>query len=136
MTGRVRGGVALFALSASLLGSCAKGTTAVKVCTQIGCVSGVIVVVDGAGAGQVTSLAASAPGDTAIVRNCTPTTPCTGALGVVFSDFTPDTVVITVVTATGTTSVTFVPSYTLFSPNGPDCPPTCKLATVYISVPG
>ncbi len=120
----------------ALAGACAgsSASSAPKACTLIGCDNTVQLLITGAGASSVTRISVSAPGDTAISRTCSASAPCTGPNGVVFS-YAPDTLIVTLTTNAGTSTFTEVPAYTLFSPNGPDCPPTCKTATVAITVP-
>ena len=56
--------------------------------------------------------------------------------GVAFVGFSPDRVTIAVSGDGRTVSKTFRPDYDTVYPNGPDCPPTCRLGHVTLVFPG
>lgn len=105
-----------------------------RACTLIGCAGGLTVILDGAGASRVTSVAVSATGDSTRVQACNTATPCAGTQGVFFFDFTPDTATIRVVTDSGTATFTVVPAYAVSYPNGKACGPECRNGTVHVAV--
>lgn len=97
------------------------------------CEGGLTVVLSGAGASRVTSIRVSAA-DSSRLWSCTTATPCTGALGVSFIGFTPDTVSIRIASASDTTALTLAPAYTTIFPNGPGCPGECRTASVAVTI--
>ncbi|MDE3129068.1 MAG: hypothetical protein KGL38_13750, partial [Gemmatimonadota bacterium] len=115
------------------LAACGRNTPTGRVCTLVACLGQLQVVLDGPGASRVTGIRVSAA-DSSRLWSCTAATPCTGAEGVSFSGFTPDTVTIRVVTATDSTAFTVAPAYTTVYPNGPGCPGECRTASVAITI--
>ncbi len=112
--------------------ACGRSTPTGRVCNVAACIGRLNVVLGGAGAARVTSVQVSA-GDSSRLWSCTVATPCTGAQGVVFSGFTPDTVTIRVATDSDTTALTLAPAYTTTPPNGSGCP-GCRSASVAITI--
>ena len=55
--------------------------------------------------------------------------------GVFFPDFTPDYLLVRISSPSGEVVHTVLPEYEEFRPNGPDCPPTCLIATVELQLP-
>ena len=99
-----------------------------QACTLIGCSDGLNVEVQGV-MSDVSVEATSATGETR-------TAPCQAfsdsTCWVHFDDFVPDEVTIRVADGDNQVSVTTKPAYESLQPNGPDCPPTCRQATVVI----
>lgn len=62
-------------------------------------------------------------------------TPDCQAGRVIFYDFVPDEVTIKITWQSGSYSTSGHPTYTSFMPNGPDCPPVCKKATLEVNLP-
>jgi len=52
-----------------------------------------------------------------------------------FYGFTPEHVTVRVVTSTGEVTASVRPKYLKFQPNGEDCPPTCRVASIMIELP-
>ena len=64
-------------------------------------------------------------------RTCMPTG---GHCSDGFVGFAPDTVVLRVTWTSGTVSITTVPAYAVFRPNGATCPPECRYARIVVQV--
>ena len=52
-----------------------------------------------------------------------------------FGGFTPSEMIITVYEGKEIYKGEATPSYTINTPNGPECPPTCRSATVTVNIP-
>lgn len=114
-------------VAAVVFGSCSQPPPPAQVCTLIGCESGLSVVVDPAPQGDYTVIAEE--GATTRTVECVQNGCPDGAF---FADFTPETVRIRVIAGNDTTEQTVTPEYETMQPNGPECPPTCRRATVTI----
>jgi hypothetical protein len=105
-------------------------------CTLIGCQDGLTVQLSAApdAAFRVELRVTSPTSQPAYVYECENASQC--AQGVFFPDFGGDHVFITVATATSarTTEISRI-AYRVTRPNGPNCPPTCRQATVTADVP-
>jgi hypothetical protein len=102
-------------------------------CTLVGCNSGLTVAlpVRPAGAFRVEVLVAG--GNPAYVYDCPDPERCTSRP--FFLDFTPTVAVVVVTTERGQVRQEVRPSYSTSRPNGGDCPPVCRQATVTVSLP-
>jgi hypothetical protein len=92
-------------------------------CTQIGCSDGIRVELDGFS--EEVELELAADGATRTVT-CVPPGPCQHFV----PDFTPDEVTATAFFPDREEERTFTPEYRDERPNGPDCPPVCRQATI------
>ena len=99
-----------------------------QACTLIGCSDGLNVEVQGV-TSDVSVEVTSAAGETR-------TAPCQAfnesTCWVHFDDFVPEEATIRVADGSNQVSVTTIPAYESLQPNGPDCPPTCRQATVIL----
>ena len=102
-----------------------------RACTLAGCYDMLIVELQGTMADEFTVMA-EAVGEEPRVMECSPAAPCGST--VFFEDFAPTQVRITYASAGGSTERTFNPTYPVTRPNGPDCPPECRQATVQFQV--
>lgn len=98
-----------------------------KVCTLVGCDSGLTVTVANAPPGPVTVRARDAAATTPVSAECTGGSLCT----VRFEDFTPKRVTVEVTAGATTRSFTVTPAYTVAQPNGPTCG-TCRNSAIAI----
>jgi hypothetical protein len=103
------------------------------VCTLIGCDSGLEIQVSPLPTTPF-RLEASAPGYSAVyTQECTDPVNCTR---IFLPEFTPDVVRIRVIAGADTTFVEATnPEYTAVRPNGPDCPPICRIGHVTVVLP-
>jgi len=60
---------------------------------------------------------------------------CDPSWGFWLRNFSPDVVTITIKWKDNTFTKTFEPKYVLEYPNGPDCPPGCKVGSIRFSIP-
>lgn len=100
-----------------------------RVCTLIGCSSGLRVELEGASSAPFT-LTATAGGATESIV-CEQATGCE----LFFEDFTPSQVTISYESAEQEIEQTFSPSYSRSRPNGEDCPPECLNGIVVLELP-
>ena len=110
----------------------ANGCSATEACTEIGCESGLTVILQGAPQGPW-SISVKSQGIT-MGKDCPAGGNCGGLL--FFESFTKDLVDVTV-TRNGT-SVTYqnlTPIKTIVQPNGPHCEPTCDQRSVTVQAP-
>jgi hypothetical protein len=100
-----------------------------RVCTMIGCENGLAVEVNGS---LQQSFTVNVRSGTQVIHTfrCDPGQPCRAFV----SNQTPAEVTVVVETAQGPVSKSFTPEYRLNRPNGADCPPECKQATVTVTV--
>ena len=100
-----------------------------RVCTMIGCEDGLAVEVNSSLRQSFTVNVRS--GNQVIhTFRCDPGQPCRAFV----SNQTPAQVTVTLETAQGLVSRTFQPEYRMNRPNGSDCPPECRQATITVSV--
>ncbi len=130
MRALVRRGLGVLVTAAVAFVASCDGLGITKGCTLIGCDSGLLVQLQGAVPDTLT-ITAQSPGGSAQTVTCT-TAACTQY--VFFRDFTPASVTISVRGAGVDLVRTVQPSYRVSQPNGKDCPPTCRQATVQIPV--
>ena len=114
--------MSLVATSGCLLGP--------RTCTLIGC-TGFVVQVTGAPAMTLVTVVVTAPDGSAKSATCTG---ASGACLVRFYDFTPATATIRVTAGAQAVEVTTQPGYKITRPNGQDCPPDCRDATVAVAL--
>jgi hypothetical protein len=100
-----------------------------RVCTMIGCNNGLAVEVNSS-AQQSLTINVQAGTQTLHTFRCEPGQPCRAFI----DNQTPEQVTVHVQSASGTVSKTYRPEYRMNRPNGPDCPPECRQATVTVSV--
>ena len=99
-------------------------------CTEIGCLDGLRVVVDGS-PGTEYAIEASAPDGTS--RSATCTVRLSGTCEVGFDGFHPEEVTIVATADDGQQlTATATPDYEILQPNGPGCPPVCEHASVIL----
>jgi hypothetical protein len=100
-------------------------------CTEIGCWDQVTVELEGPLAGSF-AVTAIGDGEQPVVIDCSPTEPCGRRL--VLAGFAPASLTVTYTDSAGSLVETFTPDYDRSRPNGPDCPPECRQATVLLRV--
>ena len=100
-----------------------------RVCTLLGCNNGVAVEVNNSLQQSVT-VTVQAGAQVIHTFQCDPGQPCRAFV----DNQTPEEVTVHVQTAQGTVSRTYRPEYKMNRPNGPDCPPECRQATVTVNV--
>ena len=105
------------------------------VCTLAGCQSGLGVELSARPTGpfrvEVTVPGATSGGPT-YVYDCPDAARCVP--GAFFPDFAPTHVTVRVTTTAGVVTRSFTPTYRTHSPNGEDCEPTCREATVRMEI--
>ena len=119
----------VLALSVAAAMACSGNTEPVRVCTLIGCNDGLNVVVN-ASLQQDYTVTVTSGGQTLHTFSCRAGQPCQAFV----ENKTPATVTVGVATAMGPVSKEFTPEYRVNKPNGPDCPPDCRQATVTVTV--
>jgi hypothetical protein len=122
--------LSLGAATVALLAGCS-GITGL--CTLVGCDSGLGVVFTQAPTVPYRVEVFSREDAPHYVFDCANPSQCDDAR---FIDYTPALVTIRVTTAAGTREQTVRPEYDIDRPNGPNCEPTCKWATVTVALPG
>lgn len=100
------------------------------ICTLIGCENGLNVQVNSSLTQSFTVTVRAGSGEQLHSFTCNPGQTCQAFV----AGQTPDEVTVTLATAQGPVSKTFQPEYRLNRPNGPDCPPECKQATIVMTV--
>lgn len=116
------------AVTAALAG-CADSTA--PVCTLIGCESGVrIELAEPLTEGATVTLEPDEPGGVAVSFQCTAASPCESPLFA--RDFTPESLTVRIQGGGIDYSESFTPTYTVSRPNGPRCPPECRIATIVV----
>jgi hypothetical protein len=118
-------------IATAALGAC-DGPSDNRVCTLIGCVGGLRVMLEALPTSSFT-LSVQAPGQPAKVVNCPVPASCGTAH--VFQDFTASEALIEVTTSLGTARYTVRPEYRVSYPNGSQCEPTCRSATTSVAIP-
>lgn len=116
-------------LVGSLVASCNPLEPIPRVCTLIGCRSGLSVELEGTPAVPFTLTATA--GDTTESIVCDQRTGCR----LFFEDFTPAQVIISYESGGEEIERTFNPSYSRSRPNGEGCPPECLNGTVVLQLP-
>lgn len=115
-------------LLATVVGSCGAVPGITGACTEIGCESGIEVVLESPPAGAYRVEATVGGSAARYVYQCADEEGCAGRI--FFPEFTPYRVFIEVTDATSTERYEVVPEYTEHRPNGPDCPPLCRNAVI------
>jgi hypothetical protein len=116
-----------------LMGGCGNVTSeappVVRACTKIGCSSGLAIEVN---TSLQQAFTVNVRSGTQVIHTfrCEPGQPCRSFA----ENQTPATVTVTVESASGPVSKQFTPEYRINRPNGPDCPPDCRQATVTLTV--
>ena len=124
----------LCALSAGCSDSSGSSGPNNKVCTLIECDSGLAVELERASAGPFRIELLVSDSGPRYIYECPDPSHC--AAGAFFAGFTGDYVRVRVTTAAGAITREVRPTYLERRPNGPDCPPVCRRATVRVPVPG
>jgi hypothetical protein len=101
-----------------------------KACTLIGCVDGLSVAIP-SNAQLPYTVTLQAPGVASVSVQCTSANGC--GTNVFFENQTPATVTVTITWQGTTLTKQFTPVYKESQPNGEDCPPVCRQATVSFS---
>ena len=122
---------AIVALIASLSAGCSSNPASEeRVCTLIGCNSGLNIALAGAADGP---FRIEATDGTAVHEfDCPAGARCER---ISFDEFQPESVTVRVIAAGDTATTTSRPTYTTVQPNGPGCPPSCRQATVTVRKP-
>jgi hypothetical protein len=124
------------ALVAAVAGLSGCNSLGPRSCTLIGCQNGLTVQLSAMPSApfRVELRATSATAQPVYVYDCSNSAAC--GQGAFFPDFSGDHAFVTVVTSAGTrtTEITRI-EYRVSRPNGPDCPPACRQATVTADVP-
>lgn len=132
-TSTIRPSVVPLALFVVLLGVACDSASTQGACTQIGCLNGIRMEIEGEiPVGTRFTLTPTDPGGVARSITCDAESPCQSVIQV--EDFTPESFT---VSATGPDldyEQTFAPDYETLQPNGPDCPPTCRVATIVVDL--
>jgi len=103
------------------------------VCTLIGCNDVLTVAIAGAPTQTLVTVVATQL-DAPVASMSSSCTATTGSCSVSFSGFAPSNVRIDVSWDSQTKQVTVQPAYQISRPNGPDCPPACRFATVSVTL--
>lgn len=121
----------LLLLAAGFAASCTNASEPQRVCTLIGCENGLAVEVNHS-LQQSFTVNVRAGTQTIHTFRCDPGQPCRAFV----SNQTPDEVTVSIDAGGGQQPVgrTYRPEYRLNRPNGPDCDPECKQATVTLTV--
>ncbi len=101
-------------------------------CTLIGCFSGLTVNFATPPTVAYTVEVNSGFGGATYTFNCPDPSRCTGAF---FPDYLPDRVLITVTTLRGSQRTESLPQYQVHTPNGANCPPSCRNGQVTVALP-
>ena len=117
-------------LAGLVITSCASNTGPERACTLIGCDNGVEVQVVHSLGQPFSVTVRNTLGDPMYSFICQPGQPCRAFI----AGQTPQDVRVTVNAPQGEVSKTFKPEYKISKPNGPDCPPDCKQATIVMNV--
>ena len=108
------------------------GCSTTEACTQIGCESGLTVILQGAPQGPW-SISVKSQGIT-MSKDCAAGSSCGGQM--FFETFTKDLIDVTVTrNGTSVTYTNLTPTKTIVQPNGPRCEPTCDQRTVTVQAP-
>ena len=114
-----------------LVAACANTSEPQRICTLIGCENGLAVEVNHS-LQQSFTVNVRVGAQTIHTFRCDPGQPCRAFV----SNQTPGEVTITIDAGGGQAPVsrTYRPEYRMNRPNGPDCPPECRQATVTLTV--
>ena len=121
----------LIAIAAAALCACAASTEPQRVCTLIGCENGLAVEVTHS-LQQSFTVDVRTGTQSIHTFSCDPGQTCRAFI----NNQTPADVTVTIDAGGGQQPISKVyrPAYTLNRPNGADCPPECKQATITLSV--
>ena len=119
---------AVFLPLALVLAACGKSTDPVRFCTEIGCDSGIEIVLENRPAGAHRIEAYVYSQGPRYVYRCDQPSGCSDR--VFFTEFIPNRVFVEVISDTGTQRYEAVPRYQEARPNGPECPPLCRTAVI------
>ena len=109
--------------------ACSGNTEPQLGCTLIGCTDGLNVVVNAA-LQQDFTVTVTSGGQTLHTFTCRSGQSCHAFV----ENKTPATVTVALATGMGPVSKEFTPEYKINKPNGPNCPPDCRQATVTVTV--
>lgn len=113
---------------ALLLTACSGSTDPVRVCTLIGCDSGIELVLENPPTGAYRIEAYVYSEGPRYVYRCERQSGCNDR--VFLAEFTPYRVFVEVISESGAQRYEVVPTYQESQPNGPNCPPTCRKAVI------
>lgn len=113
---------------ALVLTACSPFTRTARVCTEIGCDSGIEVVLESPPAGSYRVEAYVDPQGPRYVFRCERQSGCTDRI--FLDEFTPHRLFVEVISDSGTQRYEAAPNYQESRPNGPDCPPLCRTGVV------
>ena len=117
-------------LAVIVLTGCAGNTGPERACTLIGCDNGLDLQVNSSLSQSFSVKVSTIMGQPMYSFTCQAGQPCRAFI----SGQTPQEVRVTVATPQGDVSKTFKPEYKISKPNGPDCPPDCKQATIVMTL--
>jgi hypothetical protein len=106
-------------------------------CTLIGCTDGITVHLTALPTGpyRVEILVGSGPGGLSYAYDCAGGPTCQQVI--FFPELVPDRIIVRVTTSLGSRDTEISnPVYSTLRPNGPDCPPLCRQASVTAQLPG
>jgi hypothetical protein len=110
--------------------SCDDPVDPLKVCTLMGCIDGLDIILTGSVPDSVTIEATSSGGETRTAE-CVRSDGCGD---VAFEGFHPEKVTVRISWDGGSVAVTLEPAYSVSQPNGPDCGPTCLYSRVVVDL--
>ena len=122
---------ALLCLLAAMISMTSCGSPTSTACTLIACGDFLIVEVLATSTPVEVALYVDGQPDPARVEMCQVRE---GSCIVGFPDFVHDEVTIRITRDQGSTDFTVQPNYEVVQPNGPRCPPRCRIANVQVSV--
>jgi hypothetical protein len=105
--------------------------TSPEVCTLIGCSSGLVVELAG-NVPETCAVQVSATTWEPRFFDCSDMVPEDAVLSLFLTDFSPGEVAVGIQWDGNLVVETFDPAYVVHQPNGPGCPPTCRIGTVRI----
>jgi hypothetical protein len=118
----------VLAIVAAATAGCSQSAPDNRVCTLVGCESGLAVALERAPQAPY-RVEARAAGEETRVRECPSAQDCGQ---IFFADFLPEEVTIEVIGGADRSSHTVRPNIETVQPNGPGCPPTCRQARVTV----
>jgi hypothetical protein len=109
--------------------ACSSSNQSQQICTLIGCNPGLAVEINGTISGR-TTIEVAATGETPRTFECNAGQPCRGFL----ENFMPSQATVTIRLSDRTVQRTVTPEYRDVRPNGPNCDPVCRQATVQVGL--
>lgn len=112
-----------------MLGCSSNAVDEQRACTLIGCEDGLSVQVSNS-LNQSLTVNVRSGAQLIGTFTCTAGQPCAGFI----RNQTPPNVTVEVTSQAGTVTRNYMPEYRLSRPNGPNCPPECRQATINVAV--